>query len=65
MARKPSPPLTAELASKIKHLLSLGRYHQHQIAALLGVNQGRISEVKRGRRWPDVGPSQPFLPGLG
>jgi predicted XRE-type DNA-binding protein len=32
----------------IKELLVSDLYHQHQIAALVGVNQGRISEVKHG-----------------
>lgn len=63
MKRTPSPPITPELAAKIKAMrLSLGLF-QHQIAALLGMNQGRVSEVLSGKRYPNVPPSdQPFLP---
>ncbi len=46
--KKPSAPITPDKVEEIKVLLSSGQYHQHQIAALLGVNQGRISEVKNG-----------------
>ena len=56
MRRKSSPPLTEELAAAIKKLLPTGM-HQHQIAALFGLNQGRISEVKNGKRYPDVSPA--------
>lgn len=46
--KKSSKRMTPELIRKIKHLLSLDKYHQHQIASMLGVNQGRVSEVKNG-----------------
>jgi len=55
MKRSDSPPLTAALAAKIKHLLSGGLY-QHQIAAVLGINQGRVSEVNRGKKFKTVLP---------
>lgn len=62
MKRKPSPPITAELASKIKALKASGLYH-HQIAALLEINQGRVSEVMTGKRHPSVPPAnEPWLP---
>jgi predicted XRE-type DNA-binding protein len=48
MKRVPSPPVTPEVAAKIKRLLAEGLY-QHQIASLLGVNQGRVSEVNTGK----------------
>jgi len=32
---------------------------QHQIAALVGHNQGRISEVLTGKRFPEVPPAYP------
>lgn len=47
--RKRSTKLTPELVRQIKELLQSGLYYQHQIAAMLGVNQGRISEVKNGQ----------------
>ena len=53
-----TPPMTAELASKALALLRLG-YHQHQVAALLGVNQGRISEVNTGKRFSSAKPCEP------
>jgi transcriptional regulator with XRE-family HTH domain len=60
MKRKDSPPVTAEMAAIIKYLrVKLGLY-QHQIAALLGINQGRVSEVMAGKRHPDVGPQSSF-----
>jgi predicted XRE-type DNA-binding protein len=49
MKRKSSVPVTPELASYIKLLLRKGLY-QHQIAGVLGINQGRVSEVKTGKR---------------
>ena len=50
-------PMTPGLAAYIKHLLMTTRLFQHQIAAMVGVNQGRVSEVKTGKRFPNVPPS--------
>jgi len=41
--------LTDEIIRKIWARLRSGEY-QHDIAADLGINQGRISEVKTGKR---------------
>ena len=57
MKRAPSPPVTPEMATKIKKLLERGLY-QHQIASVLGVNQGRVSEVKTGKLHPKVAAEQ-------
>ena len=46
--KNPSRKLTDEMVKAIKEMLASDQYHQHQIAALVGVNQGRISEVKNG-----------------
>ncbi len=46
--KKKSNPITPDMVRQIKNMLASGLYHQHQIAAMLGVNQGRISEVKNG-----------------
>ena len=46
--RKRSNPMTPEMVKKVKVLLAEDKYFQHQIAAIVGVNQGRISEVKNG-----------------
>lgn len=49
-------PLTARVAAEIKRLAASGDLMQHQIAALLGLNQGRVSEVLSGKRFPEVKP---------
>jgi hypothetical protein len=58
MKRKASPTVTAEMAGHIKYLWHVMGLYQHQIAALLGINQGRVSEVVNGKRHPGVGPIQ-------
>lgn len=62
MSKKPSPKVTPEMAAQIKFLLKKNELHQHEIAALMGVNQGRISEVKNGNRHPNVPPAQGSFP---
>lgn len=57
MKRKNSPTVTPEMAALIKFLSGMGLY-QHQIAAILGINQGRVSEVLTGKRHPNVDPDQ-------
>lgn len=51
--RRQSPKVTREMAAKIKRYL-LENLAQHDIAAMFGVNQGRISEIKSGKRFADV-----------
>lgn len=48
--RKSSPPMTRNLAEKIRLLDSQGM-SQSQIAAKLSINSGRVSEVLTGRKW--------------
>ena len=48
--------LTAEIASKIKKLARDTSLYQHEIAALLRINQGRVSEVLSGKRFAEVLP---------
>jgi predicted XRE-type DNA-binding protein len=43
--------LTDEVIREIRRRLALGHY-QHDIAADLGINQGRVSEVNTGKRRP-------------
>lgn len=62
MERKGSPPITAEMAAHIKYLVMEKRLFQHQVAALLELNQGRISEVMRGHRHGNVVPAQGSFP---
>lgn len=50
-----SPQLTAANAAKIKALLQGTKMNHAQIASHLGgMNQGRVSEVKTGKRFPMV-----------
>lgn len=49
-------PYTPETFSLVKARLAAGEF-QHDIAADLGWNQGRVSEVKTGKRGGD--PNQP------
>lgn len=44
-------PLTDETIYEIRRRLASGEL-QHDIAADLGLNQGRVSEVKTGKRRP-------------
>lgn len=55
--KRKSPPLTPEMAAKIKALLSTGMA-QHDIAAFFRVNQGRVSEVNTGAKFSGVEPAQ-------
>lgn len=49
--------MTPALAAKIKHLAATTSWYQHEIAAHLGINQGRVSEVLRGKRFAHVMPA--------
>ena len=53
MSKTLSRKCTKELVVEIRRLLDEGKLYQHQIAAKLGVNQGRVSEVNTGRRTPE------------
>ena len=56
MRRQHSPRLTAEIAAAIKRLALKEDLLQHEIAARLQINQGRVSEVLTGKRFADVLP---------
>lgn len=45
------------MAGRIRALYRLG-YTQHDIAALVGINQGRVSEVVNFKVHPTVPPAQ-------
>ena len=62
MKRTPSPPVTAEMASHIRFLVSEQGLYQQQAAALLGVNIGRVSEVMNGHRHPNAPLAQGSFP---
>lgn len=57
MRRKHSPHISPEIAATIKYLNKDVGLYQHQIAAVIGINQGRVSEVLNGKRHPNVPPS--------
>jgi predicted XRE-type DNA-binding protein len=46
------------MAARIKRLWNETEMAQHEIAATLGVNQGRVSEVVNGARFADVAPEE-------
>ena len=48
-----SRQITVADARKMHELSDQGLY-QHQIAALFGVNQGRVCEVLKGKRFPEL-----------
>lgn len=52
-----STPMTSALAAQIKKLASATGLYQHEIAARLGINQGRVSEVLTGKRFGSVPPA--------
>lgn len=55
---KSTRKMTPEIAAWIKALhRDNPELMQHQIAALVGHNQGRVSEVLNGQRFPEVGPT--------
>ena len=57
--RKKGPSLTRQMAAHIKHLLETTNLNHAQIAALVGgINQGRVSEIKKGKRFLDVSSSE-------
>lgn len=49
-------PYSPEVFCEVKRRLAKGEF-QHDIAADLGWNQGRVSEVKTGKRGADDQPS--------
>ena len=49
--------LTPEIAAKIKKLAASTDLYQHEIAALVKLNQGRVSEVLPGKRFREIPPA--------
>jgi predicted XRE-type DNA-binding protein len=48
--------LTPQIAAEIKKLANTTDLFQHEIAARFNINQGRVSEVLSGKRYPEVPP---------
>lgn len=61
MEPESSPPVTPEMAAEIRYLKRHKGLYNHQIAALFGINQGRVSEVLTGKKFPTVPPAQGSL----
>ena len=59
MQIKDTPPMTSDVAAKALALVTIMGLKQHQAAAVLGVNQGRISEVVTGKRFAGVPAANP------
>lgn len=58
-SKQKSPRLDEAIAANIKGLWIHTPMNQAQIAAELGaINQGRVSEVINGHRFPDVQPAE-------
>jgi len=55
--KRRSPVVTPEMAAQIKAMLDAGMC-QHDIAAFFGINQGRVSEINTGMKFPGVEPAQ-------
>jgi transcriptional regulator with XRE-family HTH domain len=58
MKRKASPPVTPQMAAEIRFLRQSKGLYNHQIAALFGINQGRVSEILTGKKFPNEPPAQ-------
>lgn len=56
MKKHKTPELTANMAATIKYLVSVQGMYQHHVAAVFGINQGRVSEVMTGKRFPGEPP---------
>lgn len=56
MKRQSSPAISYEMACHMKFLVMIKRLYQHQAAALLGVNPGRVNEVIKGKVHPTAVP---------
>jgi hypothetical protein len=61
--RRRSPEVTAAMAAQIRTMYFVRRMLQHDIAAMFRINQGRVSEVVNGKRFPEGLPAaQSSLP---
>ena len=53
--------MTQAVADEIRRLKRDEGLYNHEIAARLNVNQGRVSEVLTGKRFPELKPRQKDL----
>lgn len=61
MHREASRRMSQEVADEIRRLKRDKGLFNHQIAAALKINQGRVSEVLTGKRFPEEKPRQRSL----
>jgi hypothetical protein len=54
MPPKPATRMTQALADEIRRLKRSEGLYNHEIAARLNINQGRVSEVLTGKRFPEA-----------
>lgn len=62
-AKSRSPTVTLEMANEIRQMVKSGMA-QHEVAAHFGINQGRVSEVVNGHKFPNNDNSPPTQPTL-
>ncbi len=60
--RRKSKTITLVKAAIVKFLVGKLGLYQHQAAALIGVNQGRISEIMTGKKFPRIKPADDVDP---
>lgn len=58
MPAAPSTPMSQAIADEIRRLKRDEGLYNHQIAARLNINQGRVSEVLTGKSFPEHKPNQ-------
>ncbi len=56
--KRKSKPVDPVMAAEIKALLLADCMNQHDIAARYGINQGRVSEINTGAKFPGIEPAQ-------
>lgn len=58
MPPRPSTPMSQAIADQIRRLKREEGLYNHEIAARLNINQGRVSEVLSGKSYPELKPKQ-------
>jgi transcriptional regulator with XRE-family HTH domain len=61
MPARAATRMTQTIADEIRRLKREEGLYNHEIAARLNINQGRVSEVLTGKRFPERKPAQKSL----